>query len=142
MHSKSNGQVERFHSTLLEIARCIKVQQNIDETTELLLLSTLKYNDTIHSVTGRKPIDIINGFEKNSLVDIRKQLQTAQDKSLNQNNKNTSNKVYHPGEIVFVRRNKRLGNKFDKVFEQEVIERDLGTTVMIKGKKVHKENLR
>ena len=35
-----------------------------------------------------------------------------------------------------------LGNKFAKVLEQEVIERDLGTTVTIKGKKVHKENLR
>ena len=39
----------------LEIVRCVKVQQNLDDTAEQLLLSTLKYNITIHSITGRKP---------------------------------------------------------------------------------------
>ena len=41
MHSESNGQVERFHSTLLEIARCVRAQQNVTDNTELLLLSTV-----------------------------------------------------------------------------------------------------
>uniref|UniRef100_A0A0K8VY28 Retrovirus-related Pol polyprotein from transposon gypsy n=1 Tax=Bactrocera latifrons TaxID=174628 RepID=A0A0K8VY28_BACLA len=41
-HSESDGQVERFHFTLLEIARCIKEQQQIYETTDLILLATHK----------------------------------------------------------------------------------------------------
>lgn len=32
LHSTSNGQVERFHSTLLEIARCLKLQRQIKDT--------------------------------------------------------------------------------------------------------------
>lgn len=47
-------------------------------------------------------------------------------------------KTYEPGDRVFVRRNKRLGNKFDKVFVEKVVERDLGTTVLINGKKFTK----
>lgn len=34
-HSSSNGQVERFHSTLAELARCLKNQRNINDTVEL-----------------------------------------------------------------------------------------------------------
>lgn len=51
-------------------------------------------------------------------------------------------RVFHPGEKVFVRRNRRLGNKFDKWYVEGTIERDLGTTVLINGRKVHKSNLR
>jgi len=34
-HSTSNGQVERFHSTLAEIARCLKIERRIKDTVEL-----------------------------------------------------------------------------------------------------------
>jgi len=49
-HSTSNGQVERFHSTLAEIARCLKIERGIKDTVELILLATIEYNKTIHSV--------------------------------------------------------------------------------------------
>jgi len=42
LHSTSNGQVERFHSTLGEIARCIKIDQNITETSDLILFGTIE----------------------------------------------------------------------------------------------------
>lgn len=142
MHSKSNGQVERFHSTLLEIARCVKAQQNVDDTVELILLSTIKYNDTVHSVTGRKPLDILNEFIQDTLSDVKERLVTAQCKVLEGHNRDAISRKYQPGEVVFVRRNRRLGNKFDKFFVQGVIQRDLGTTVLIKNRKVHKSNLR
>lgn len=142
MHSTSNGQVERFHSTLLEIARCVKAQQNIDDTIELMLLSTIKYNDTVHSVTGRKPLDILNEFNGNTLTDVREHLRAAQHKVLERYNKDATTKRYQPGEVVFIKRNRRLGNKFDKFFMRGVIQRDLGTTVLIDGRKVHKDNLR
>lgn len=133
MHSQSNGQVETFHSTLLEIARCVKAQQNIGDTVELLLLSTLKYNNTIHSVTGRKPVDIINSIPGKDLEEIKAKLNIAQEKTLRTHNENVSFKV-HPGDRVFVRRNQRLGNKFDKWYVEGTIEQDLGSTVLINKK--------
>lgn len=49
LHSSSNGQVERFHSTLSEIARWLKMDKKINETVELILRATGEYNKTIHS---------------------------------------------------------------------------------------------
>ena len=141
-HSESNGQIERFHSTLLEIARCLKAQQAIIEITDLVLLATFKYNNSIHSVTNRKPIDILQNYSKESLIGIKNKLLKSQGNSLNRLNKKSSTKIYKPGEIVFVRRNRRLGNKFDKVFVQGTVDKDLGSTVLVDGKKVHKNNLR
>lgn len=142
MHSVSNGQVERFHSTLLEIARCVKAQQSIEDTMDLLLVSTFKYNNSVHSVTGKRPIDIVNSISGEMLEEIRTKLELAQQKSLQTHNEGPSFKVSHPGERVFVRRNRRLGNKFDKWYVEGTIERDLGTTVLINGRRVHKGNLR
>lgn len=44
LHSTSNGQVERFHSTLAEIARCLKIEKHLNDTVELILQSTIEYN--------------------------------------------------------------------------------------------------
>ena len=40
LHSSSNGQIERLHSTIGEIARCIKLERRIIDTTELIQLAT------------------------------------------------------------------------------------------------------
>lgn len=58
LHSTSNGQVEGFHITLAEIARCLKYEKIIDYTIDLIFLCTIAY--TIHSVTNRKPIEIVH----------------------------------------------------------------------------------
>jgi len=44
LHSSSNGQVERFHSTLTEIARCITIDKQISDTVELVMRATVEYN--------------------------------------------------------------------------------------------------
>lgn len=142
MHSESNGQVERFHSTLLEIARCVRVQQSIDDMVDLLLLSTGKYNNSVHSVTGRKPIDVLYALRQDIVDDVKRKLQGAQEKTLKTVNAEAFIKTYEPGTRVFVRRNRRLGNKFDKWYVEGVVEKDLGSTVLIDGKRVHKNNLR
>lgn len=142
LHSESNGQVERFHSTLLEIARCVRAQQCIDDMVDLLLISTTKYNNSVHSVTGRKPMDVLYALRQDVLDDVKRKLQVAQEKTLKSVNVNTFTKIYEPGEKVFVKRNRRLGNKFDKWYIEGVIEQDLGSTVVIDGKRVHKSNLR
>ena len=59
LHSKSNGQVERLHSTLGKIARCLKLENQIIDTNDLILQATVEYNRSIHSTTKIKPIDIL-----------------------------------------------------------------------------------
>lgn len=57
-HSTSNAQVERLHSTILEIARTLA--QDKKSTTEEQIFPAIKeYNQTIHSVTQRKPVDLL-----------------------------------------------------------------------------------
>lgn len=48
LHSESNGQVVRFHSTFLEISRCIHQQQQIQDPIDFLMLATSKYNNTYY----------------------------------------------------------------------------------------------
>jgi len=57
LHSTSNGQVERFHSTLLNLARCVKIDKGISDTVEIVMTTT-QYNKSIHSVINRRPADI------------------------------------------------------------------------------------
>jgi len=59
LHSVSNGKVKRFHSTLVELARCLKIDKGISDTVELILLATKKYNKSIHSVIGKRPADVV-----------------------------------------------------------------------------------
>jgi len=51
-HSTSNGQEERYHSTLAKIARYLKIERGIKDTVELILLATIEYKKTIDSVTN------------------------------------------------------------------------------------------
>lgn len=142
LHSESNGQIERFHSTLLEISRCLHQQNHLSECIDLVMVATKKYNNSIHSVINFKPIDALHNSASEEIQHIKSQLIKEQEKMLTIFNKNTVKKIYHPGEKVFVRRNKRLGNKLDKVFVKKVIQKDLGTTVLIDGKRIRKSNLR
>lgn len=53
-HSTTNGQIERVHSTILELARSLAEQQK-ERVSEVIYQSVREYNNTIHSVTGEKP---------------------------------------------------------------------------------------
>ncbi len=44
-------------------------------------------------------------------------------------------KSYESDEKVFLKSNKRLRNKFDIIYLEKVVERDVGITVLIDGKK-------
>lgn len=140
-HSTSNGQVERFHSTLAEIARCLKEERSISDTTELILLATIEYNNTIHSVTRLKPVDAVRVSDM-SRDQIKSRLITAQDKQLALFNRNRCNRSYNVGDIVFVKSNRRLGNKISPRYVKRRVQADLGSTLLIRGKIVHKDNIR
>lgn len=142
LHSTSNGQVERFHSTLSEIARCLKIERKIEDTVDLILQSTIEYNRTIHSVTNEKPIDIIHSAPSEFKENIKERICNAQGRQLHYFNKNRHDKVYNVGDKVFVKNNRRLGNKMTPLYEEAIIEADMGTTVLIRGRVVHKDNLR
>lgn len=141
-HSTTNGQIERFHGTLSEISRCIKLSQGLNDTNDLLLLAAYKYNRTIHSVTGQRPVDIIHSSTPEYLGVIKHSLIKAQNSDINYHNKNRTTKIFQPGEKVFIKNNRRIGNKLTKLYTEKTVERDLGTTVLIDGKKIHKSNLK
>lgn len=62
--SEVNGIVERFHSTLSEIFRCIRSKyQDLNEK-NIYKIATSLYNATIHSVTKLKPIEIFFGIKE------------------------------------------------------------------------------
>lgn len=110
LHSESNGQIERFHSTLLELSRCIHQQQQIQDPIELTLLATNKYNHTIHSIIKRKPIDALHLSSSDDITAIKNRLTEEQKKMLKKRNVNAIKKIFKPGDKVFLSRNKRLGN--------------------------------
>lgn len=62
---QSNGAIERFHSTILEHIRLLQEDHKQSPITELMLFAVLAYNNSIHSATDQKPIEIINGHLDN-----------------------------------------------------------------------------
>jgi transposase InsO family protein len=56
-----NGIVERFHSTLLEHLRILKLSHKNEDVINLILYAILAYNSSVHSFTKCKPFDIIRG---------------------------------------------------------------------------------
>lgn len=64
---------------------------------------------------------------------IREKIAAAQGKSLEHQNKNRVLKTYNVGEKVWLKSNKRLGNKLSPLFTKSTVEADPGTIVLIKG---------
>lgn len=62
---QSNGAIEKFHSTILEHIRLLQENHKQSPITELMLFAVLAYNNSIHSATDKKPIEIINGHLDN-----------------------------------------------------------------------------
>lgn len=77
--STSNGQVERAHSTISELSRIFKIQ---NETTiaQEIYKTTRELNNTIHTVTGQKPVDVLFNKVKYNKKDIHEQLKKHQKK--------------------------------------------------------------
>lgn len=58
-NSNSNGIVERFHSTLIELYRTMRHKYNDMPLEDQINILTDLYNNTFHSVTKQKPRDVI-----------------------------------------------------------------------------------
>jgi hypothetical protein len=60
-NSNSNSLVERFHSTLAEEIRCLRLEKPNESTNKLIYYAIIGYNNAIHSVTGYTPFEIVKG---------------------------------------------------------------------------------
>lgn len=118
--SSVNGQVERFHSTLTEIMRCIKAD-GIDRPFSILLDKAItEYNYSIHSTTNKKPVETFFGrivsSDPKKLENVRQDTLTRlKEKQLTDlephNKKRTPLIDYKPGDTIYVKIDKRLGTK-------------------------------
>lgn len=150
--SEVNGQIERPHSTLTEIMRCLREEQPTRSFQELLEKAVYEYNLTIHSTTGKKPAELflgkINRANPEDLEKIRtnniEKLKNKQQKDIEQHNKKRlPMKTYEIGESIYVKMNKRLGSKLTPRYRQEIVKEDRHTTVLTEsGKVVHKSHIK
>lgn len=77
-NSKSNGVVERFHSTLTESIRC-RLLDHSNTFENQLVNAVLGYNNSLHSSTKFTPFEVINGhLESNLPFDIDEEKLTQQ----------------------------------------------------------------
>jgi len=106
------------------------------------MLATVEFNKTIQSVINKRPVDAILTPAGEPQEEISAKLRNAQDTLRARLNSQRQNRIFEVGEKVLVKRNRRLGNKLTPLCEERVVEADLGTTVLIGGRVVHKDNLK
>lgn len=137
-HSTSNGQVERAHSTLIEIIRCL-TRQNNTTSSEEIFNAVKAYNETIHSVIGEKPVDV--KLNPNGYPEIAEKILKNQKSFLLYHNKNRSDRHFESGEVIFVKSDRR--RKDANAYTKHVVEKDLGDTILTtKNKVYHKDSIR
>lgn len=137
-HSTSNGVVERTHSTLIEIIRCLKAQSNSSASDEIYN-AVKAYNETIHSVTNEKPADM----KRNPMgySNIRSRIMNQQESALLYHNRERKNRDFMPNEVIYVKTDRR--RKDVNAYNKHVVKQDLGNTVRTTtGKIYHKDNIR
>lgn len=87
----SNADIERLHNTINEHIRLLRHdEKSKDETIEEKIMRIIGfYNNTIHSTTGIKPIDFVNGkISEEKYKDIHDRMEAKKDKYISKLNKN------------------------------------------------------
>lgn len=137
-HSISNAQVERVHSTLIELSRCL-AKENKSKPGEEIFNAVKQYNETIHSVTSEKPIDV--HLNSHKYPNIAEKIKINQEKLLKYHNKDREERHFEPNEIIFVKSNRR--RKDASSYTKHIVKEDRGDTVLTIGNKVfHKNSIR
>lgn len=68
-HSETNGQVERSHSTIRELARCLLKEDPDLDTYNLIQTAVYKYNNSFHSFVKNTPHNIYIGERRELTLD-------------------------------------------------------------------------
>lgn len=152
--SNSNGIVERFHSTLIELYRTLKHKNPHASTIDQINIITDIYNNTFHSVTKRKPREIV--FNHKSTVDVEdivanaNKLHSAIKIELNKR-KETYEKKHedkqqppklNPNDNKYIKVSQRL-NKDQDPFKITTVETDNDLTFIDKNNiKIHKNRIK
>lgn len=168
-NSNSNSPVERFHSSLLENCRVLKLQHPNMHIKQIVQFGVIGYNSSIHSVTGHRPYDIILGNTKaldpfdltdeyliSEYINERKiRLKTLYqhifDKTVQQKEKVIGNRnetrenptVYTEGQEIFVKNREATRNKSKPRFVKHSVNKDLGNKILItKNRTIHKSKVK
>lgn len=153
--SEVNGQVERLHSTLIEIYRCLCKEIPRLTPEERVAITVDRYNNTIHSVTKRKPADIflnrtarinyqeLSNFRERTYDDIKALLLHEQETRNARNNKTRSPPHdFTIGDEMFIS-NKQIKSKEKPIYKKEIVSQDRNVTVITQsGKKFHKSDIK
>lgn len=164
-NTQSNGMIERVHSTLIEHLRILKYDKKISDVKELMLYAILGYNNSIHSITKQKPIDVINGhlttrdpFDinlDNALLNNYISQHREKTKELyakihkcsldkktaainNQNTKRQDPISYKAKQKVYVKRFSNIRNKMLPKYTPQVVTKNKKVTIGIPGTTRHK----
>lgn len=153
--SEVNGQVERLHSTLIEIYRCLKAENAELSVQELMYVSVDRYNNSIHSVTGKRPGDIF--FNRTGTTNLEKLLEArskinkdlrilikrnAKERNKRINKNRSSPKKFKRGDVIYVRI-KNINSKNKPVYRKEIVEKNNKVTVQtVSGKRIHKTHIK
>lgn len=153
--SEVNGQIERLHSTLTEIYRCIKTDGNTSSVRTRLRLSVEKYNNSIHSVINMTPHEALLGRkgnfqqplnaneirEKNDALILSKLKMNQDKKRIYQNKKRSSPVEYKEGDLALLK-NKQIISKHVNPKKEITIKANQKVTVLDPNDhKFHKSDL-
>lgn len=153
--SEVNGQIERVHSTILEIYRCLRAENPDLMVKELVEIAVDRYNNTIHSVTKRKPTDaFFNRSQRvnyQNLLNIRSKInkdlrgiikRNMEARNVRLNLKRSAPRRYCEGEVVYAAV-KCIKGKNKPLYRKEIVAKDNRVTITTaSGKKIHKAHLK
>lgn len=126
--SESNGQIEKTHSTIIEIYNTNKHKFINNSSPEIVQIANSMYNDTVHSVTTYTPNEIIfnPGYTINPpeiadnadkiFKNVKKNLQLAANRMKKNNDKKEIAPAVNEGHDVYIKKNtrKKLDPRFSK----------------------------
>lgn len=157
--SEVNGIVERFHSTIAEIYRCIKDQLTDIPQKQIFLAATTHYNSSYHSATKLKPREVFYGIKDSDerpldvdeiirnkeklFEEVATQLAKRQKADLDRANVTREEEPkLDTGETIFVKR-QGVKSKTKDMFKQVEVETDRRKTLEdTQGKRIHKANIK
>lgn len=154
--SEVNGQVERFHSTITELYRIQKSLNPSYPCRRLMAISVNKYNDTIHSTTGKTPKEILFGKSSNPVPieeidhvrnrrydEVIVQLKAKQEKLLETHNRKRQEPPdLETGQEILVK-DKIFKSKHKPLFKKHFVQTNQRVTVRNeKNQNLHKSNIK